>query len=200
MRVTGKMQADGGFSPSFDRDTLTQEDGVVYPVPLATCFNWSTGQPLPSAAAADNLTLAPGTFGTTTPCLSSGDLHSAGSTTRRARCVLSLPAEYVAGQTIQIQASAGMVGHVADTACTLLVEAYLVNRDTTVGGTNLVTTSAQTINSVTFANKVYAVTPAGLAPGSQLDVRVSIVCNDAATGTAVTAMIASLELLLDIQG
>ena len=200
VRITGKLQVDGGTAPTIDRDNLTQEDLVPYPIPLFTFFDHSTGQPLPSAAASDNLTLAPGTYGTGAPCLSAGDLHSAGATTRRARCTKSLPAEYVAGQTIQIQASAGMLTSLADTSCTLTVEAYLIAGDSTVSGSNLVTTAAQTINSLTFADKVYAVNPAGLSPGDQLDIRVSIACTDAATATAVKPTLATVELLLDIQG
>lgn len=201
LRVTGNLQVDGKRNPSTDRDEFTQENLVPYPISLVTCFVDTTGQPLPSAATGTILTLAPGTYGTGAPALSAGDLKAAGATTRRARCVMPLPAEYVAGQTVQIRASAGMLTTVADTTCTLAIEAYKVARDSTVGGSsNLVTTSAQTINSLTFADKVYAVTPAGLSPGDQLDIRVSIACNDAATATAVKATIGSIEMLLDIQG
>jgi hypothetical protein len=56
------------------------------------------------------------------------------------------------------------------------------------------------MNSLTFSNRDFAVTSGGLVAGDVLDVRVSIVCTDAATATAVTPAIAAIDYLLDIKG
>jgi len=80
------------------------------------------------------------------------------------------------------------------------VELYESNLDTTKTGSDLVTTAATTMNSLTFAAKAFDVTSTTLGPGDFLDIRISIACNDAATGTAVTPAIAHAELVLDIKG
>jgi len=200
-KIGRQFAIDGNVVPPIDRDVLiAQEDAVPYPIPLSSCFVQDTGQPLPAAATGTKLTLAPGTFGTANPCLSAGDLKAAGATTRMARAVVSLPPEYVRGRPFSIRIAAGMDTTVADTTCTVDVEAFKVGRNQLVDGTDRVTTAAQSINSLTFAEKTFAVTGAGLAPGDQLDIRISLACNDAATATAVTPKVASIDLMLDIQG
>jgi hypothetical protein len=179
---------------------LKQEDLKSYPVLLTNFFVWDSGQPLPAtAAASDDLAMSVGTFGTNTPAISSGDCKNA-TTTRYARTVLSLPPEYVAGETITLRLSAGMLTTVASSSCTVDVEVYLTNRESLVSGSDLCATSATTINSLTFANKDFTITPTSLNPGDQLDVRITIACVDVATGTAVKPTIGSVELLCDVKG
>jgi hypothetical protein len=59
----------------------------------------------------------------------------------------------VAGETITLRLSAGMLTTVASSSCTVDVEMYLTNRESLVSGSDLCATSATTINSLTFANK-----------------------------------------------
>jgi len=101
---------------------------------------------------------------------------------------------------VRIVATAGMVTTVADTSCTVDFEVYLCAKTTLASGSDLVTTSATTINSTSFAAKNFDLTSAGLSPGDMLDIRISIACTDAATVTAVIPAIAHLALALDIKG
>lgn len=199
-RVGGNLRIGGKLLPPLERDGLLQEDSVPFPTSLTDFRIYDTGQPLSATPASTALGLIAGAYATSNLYLSAGDLKAAGGTTRRARILATLPPEYVDGQTIVIRLSAGMKTTVADTSCLIAVEAYKVGRDTNVSGSNVVTTSAQSINSLTFADKTFAVDPSTLSAGDQLDIRVSITCTDAATLTAVIAAIAAMDLLLDIQG
>ena len=189
-----------GTLPTIQRSGLQQENFASYSVDLVNLRVWDAFQTALGTAASDDLGVATGTFGTGLPYVSTGDLKAAGATTRRARFVFQLPAEYVAGESVRITANAGMVTTVADTSCTLDFEAYKSNRDTTKTGSDLVTTSATTINSLTFAAKDFDITATSLSPGDILDVRVSIACTDAATVTAVIGALADLQMKLDIKG
>lgn len=199
--ISGNLQVDGSILPGITRATLIQTDFAEYGVPFATLHIWDAMQTAISTAGNDDLGLSTGgTFGTDAPYISAGDLKAAGATTRRARFLFTLPPEYVAGQSVRIVATAGMVTTVADTSCTVDVESYKSDKDATVGGSDLVTTAATTINSLTFAAKNFEVTSSGLSAGDVLDIRVSIACTDAATVTAVIPAIAHLALALDIKG
>lgn len=201
IQCNGDIQrGNGRFGPDIPRDNLLREDGAIYPVPLKDCMVWDSGADLPTAGASDDLGFLVGTWGTHAPYLSANDLKAAGATTRRARFVVSLPAEYVAGQSITIRVSAGMLTTVADTTCTVDIEAYLHGRDNTIDGSDLCTTAAQSMNSLTFADKDFTITPTGLVAGDQLDVRLSVACNDAATVTPVTPAIGAIELVTSIRG
>ncbi len=79
------------------------------------------------------------------------------------------------------------------------MECYEIDKITGISA-DLITTAATTINSLTFTTKLFVVTPAALIAGDVLDVRIAVACNDAATGTAVTATIAAIDLLADIKG
>ena len=198
--VLGDLILRGAFRRGWNRSELTQDNLLAYPLETSDWRVWdSYGTDLGSAAS-DDLGIGTGTFGTGLPYISAGDLKAAGATTRRARILFTLPAEYVAGETVQIRAAAGMLTTIADTSCTIDFECYKSNRDTTKTGSDLVTTSATTINSTTFGEKTFAVTSTGLSPGDVLDIRLSIACNDGATGTAVTPAVAHVEMQLDVKG
>lgn len=199
--IAGNLQVDGSILPGVSRATLIQNDFAEYGVPFSNLRIHDAMASHISAAGSDDLGLSTGgTFGTDSGYISGGDLKAAGATTRRARFLFTLPPEYVAGQSVRIVATSGMVTTVADTSCTIDFEAYKSDKDATVGGSDLVTTSATTINSLTFAAKNFEVTSSGLSAGDVLDIRMSIACNDAATVTAVIPAVAHLALALDIKG
>ena len=154
---------------------------------------------LPTTAAADDLALDPGVFGTSSPHVSAGDLKAAGATTRYARLLVPLPVEYDDGQTVQIRLHAGMLTTVADTSCTVDVECYKSDEEGGVGS-DLCTTAAQSMNSLTFADLDFTITETGLVSGDVLDIRIAVACNDAATGTAVEPVIGAAHLLCDFRG
>lgn len=93
-----------------------------------------------------------------------------------------------------------MVTTVSDGTATLDVEVYKVGRDSLVSGSDICSTGATDINSTTFADKEFVITPTGLSAGDMLDIRIAVAVNDAATGTAVDAAIAAAEALLSIRG
>jgi len=155
---------------------------------------------LPGTPANDDLGLVDGTFGTNVVTIQAGDLKAAGATTRYAKARLSLPHEYVAGETVTFRLRSGMETTVADTSCTLDFEAYRVDDDGTVDGADLCTTSAQNINSLSEANFDFTLTPTNLSAGDEIEVRIAITCTDAATGTAVTPVIYAATLLCDTKG
>ena len=85
------------------RGKITQTVLAKYPISL---FSFRVHNDIESdlggTPAADDLGIKGDTFGTNGPYLSAGDLKSAGATTRYARTMFWLPAEYEDGQTVQI--------------------------------------------------------------------------------------------------
>lgn len=149
-----------------------------------------------------DLSVVRGTFGTNAIELQTEDLKKHGSQTRVARFTVQLPPEYVAGETVKIRVVGGMITTVADTSCTVDVNCYLNDEDNSVSS-DLCTTSATTINTLLSASATtvdFTITAATLTPGAVLDVRVSIICNDAAETTAVIGAITKVALLCDTQG
>ncbi len=154
---------------------------------------------LPATASADDLAFNSGTFGTTGPTVRTDDVKNA-TTTRYARLQIRLPAEYDNAGAVTLRVSGGMVTTVASSAATVDIEAYKLNKTVASLSSDLVTTAAQSINSLTFADKDFTVTSSGLVSGDILDVRLAIAVTDSATGTAVIGAIGSLELLCEVRG
>ncbi len=201
IQCIGNLQVTGSITPTRPRSELTQDALAPYPIQLALARVWdAVATNLPAAGASDDLGFYGGTWATHSHKLSAGDLKAAGPTTRRARFEVILPAEYQAGETVQISFNAGVETTIADTTCTVDAEVFLNGEDGTIDGSDLVTTSATSINSTAFATYAFALTSSGLSPGDILDMRVSIICNDAATVTTVQPTIGSIRLLCDIKG
>ena len=190
-----------GTKPPVLRSELVQDNEAEYDIPFESWRVFDAYQTsLPGTSASDDLGLYAGTFGTSTPAIKTYDLKNAGATNVRARFRVQLPPEYVAGETVKIRFYAGMETTVASASATIDVEAYKTAGDGLVSGSDLVTTSATTINSLTLANKDFLVTATALSPGDWLDCRVTIAINDSATATAVIGKIGKASLLLDIKG
>lgn len=155
---------------------------------------------LSPAASPDDLRLVGGTFATGVPSIQTPDLHSAGASTRYCRFQFRLPPEYQAGEEVVVRLYSGMVTHVADTTATVDVEAYLSNDDTLKTGSDLCSTAAQSINSLTFADINFTITPTSLAAGDVLDIRITIAVNDGANSSAVIGCIGKASMRLGIRG
>jgi hypothetical protein len=153
---------------------------------------------LPATPASDDLGIITGTWGTNPVRITAGDVKALGSTTRRLYLAISIPSNYEDGQTIQLRIRAKMETTVADNSCTIDAEAY-VGSDGALGS-DLVTTSATSMNSLSAANYDFTINATGVDPGDLLEVRLSIASNDAATATAVTPAIYSVSLLCDTRG
>lgn len=204
-QVIGDLVVQGdlivtGDLPDIDRADLSLEQNACYLIPWTYWRVWDAFQTnLPGTAATDDLALIGGTFGTNAPSIQAGDLKAAGATTRYARCVVRIPPEFQTGNSVTIRAHAGMKTTVADTSCTIDFSAYRSDLEDGVGS-DLVTTAATSINSLTEADKDFVVDSTTLLPGDYLDIRMAITCTDGATVTAVIPFVGSVELLLDIRG
>lgn len=211
--ITGDLTVQGTFNPpsgSFTNAHINSSAAIVrtkletnllqaFPVPLTDLRVFDALHTnLPGTAASDDLALIGGAFGTNTPMIKTSDAKAT-TTTQRARFLVRLPAEYTAAGSVKIRLHAGMGTTVSDTTATVDVEAYESNKEGGLGS-DLVTTSATTINSLTLADKDFTLTAAGLAPGDWLDVRVTIAITDGATATAVLGVIGHIALLCDIIG
>ncbi len=201
VQISGNIQVDGQILPAQSRSFLAQDNFAIYGIDFAALRVHDAFSTLIATAASDDLGISTGgTHGTEAPYITAGNVRTLGSTTRRARFLFTLPPEYVAAESVRISAHAGMVTSVADVSCTLDFEAYKLDLAATVGGSDLVTTAATSINSLTFGEKAFDLTSSGLSAGDVLDIRVSITSNDAASAGAVIPAIAALRLLLDIKG
>lgn len=192
------------FGASFNGFATTEQrqtDNVTYPIPWG---DWrkdgsSYATDLPGTSSGTDLGLYSGTFGTSQPSIRTYDVKAAGALSLKARAAVALPDRYVAGQTVTISLNAGMVTTVADTTCTVLVEAYRIGKDDSIGS-QICPTGALSMNTLGSATKSFTITAATLNPGDVLDVRITIAVNDAATATSVIAAIFGADLVCDIQG
>lgn len=179
------------------RSLLAQDNLAVYKIPVHWWRVWDAPQTnLPGTPATDDLGIIYNTFLTGFTTIETGDLKAAGSTTRRAYCEFPIPPEYVDAQSAVIRANAGMKTTVADTAATLDFEVVRLAAPTT----DLYAGAALDINNLVAADKDFALTTTALVRGDLLGIRLSVLVNDAATGTAVIGQLNSVALLLDIKG
>ena len=199
--ITGSLTIkDTGLSSQTRSSILVQDVNIPFPVRFDSLRIWDAYQiALSGTANTDDLALVGGAFGTVPPVISAGDLKAAGATSRHARFQVNIPECYDTGQTLILSLSAGMKTTVADTSCTIDVEAFKIDKISGIGA-DICATAAMTMNSLVFAAKAFTITPSGLVAGDVLDVRIKILCTDAATGTDVTPTIASIDLLADIRG
>lgn len=198
--VPGNIRLGGTISPPIAKaNVLALAELQSFPIPLTDFRVWDAMQTLlPGTPSSDDLGLVGGTFGTATPSIRTEDLKTLGATNKRARVLVQLPWEYQAGETITLRAKVGMITTVAGTTATVDFEAYKLQADPDDAiGSDLVTTAATTMNSLTFADIDFVVNPSGLSPGDILDIRLTIAVNDGASATAVVAGLTSAKLLVD---
>lgn len=195
LRVTGNLLVEGSL-PAHGKTTHSQQALAVHAIPLTDMRVWDALQTiLPAAGANDDLGLVTGTLGTHAPKLSTGDVKAAGCT-RYAAFLLALPPEYDDGETLQVRVHAGMETTIADDSATVDVECYKSDRDGT-SGADICATAAQSINSLTFSDKDFTITPTGLSAGDLLLIRLAITIVDGSTGTAVIGVIGDVQILAD---
>lgn len=200
LRVNGDIVYTGAFRPGLARTNIAQEALAKFPVKLTDFrVHDAIATNLPGTSANDDLGLSGGTFATSSPTIQTSDLKTAGATTRYARCLIPLPAEYDAAESVVLRIHAGMKTAVADTTATIDVQAYKSDEEEGISA-DLCTTSATTINSLTLADKDFTITATSLSPGDVLDVRIAVAVNDGAGGSAVIGMIGAVSLLCDIRG
>lgn len=174
----------------------------AFPVPWTQFRVWDAWHTNPvGTAGTDDLALSTGalTASGAAGTINAGDCKNLGATTRRIACFVQVPDHYDDGETIQLRIRAAMATTVASTSCTVDAEAFVVGTGATVGS-DLVTTAATSMNTLTVTDYDFALNAASVDPGMLLEVRLTIVCNDTATATAVTPTIYAVRLLCDTRG
>ena len=197
--VPGNIRVSGNIEPAISKaNILDIAELQAFNVPWTIWRTWdAVGTNLPGAAANDDLGLVGGTFGTNHISIQAGDVGGTTST-RYARGVIALPWEYVAAQTVTIRCYAGVQTTVCDGSCTLDVEAYIMDGDYTLGA-DVVSTTATTMNSTSFANLDFSCTATNLSPGSQLDVRLTVDYADTGDAGVMIPTIGLVQLLADVR-
>lgn len=162
-------------------------------------FDSATNAVLPNAAAGDDLGFVLGTLGTDAHSIQSSDSKAA-SVTQKARFTVVLGDNYEPGGTISIAVHAGMLTTVSDDTATIAFTAYAADEDDISHGSNLVTDSAKSINSISLSAKSFTVSPAGLVSGDELSVLMTIAVVDSSTGTAVIGLVSKIYLNTQVRG
>jgi len=194
--ITANSQIKAGTA--ITRAKMAQTAAAVFPIPLASMRVWNTWQPLPAAAADDDLCAIAGTWATDVPHIESSD-SGATSVTQYLGFEFTLPDDYDEAETLTLRIPAKM-RVVADTSAAVDVEAYLSDGNGAVSGGDLIATAATTINSADWANKDFTITATSRAPGDKIFFRVKITIVDAATAADhVTAWLGDIEILADIR-
>ena len=188
------LSANANIEPS----KMAQRTFAEYHVPWTAFRVWDaiTTNPI-SAAANDDLGLVTGTWGSAVNKITAGDCKAA-TVTRRIYLSVPVPPNYDDGETIRLRVRAKMETTLSDTSCTIDAEAY-INNDGTLTS-DLVSTAAQSMNSLTAANYDFTLSSGSIDPGDLIEVRLTVACVDAATATAVTPAIYEVALLCDTRG
>ena len=209
--VLGTFDASRGTvvfkEDQLSKSWLAREDLTRFPIALSSGRVWDApATNLPATAATDDLGFVDGAiWGTNAPLLQTIDQASnVAATAAYARFPdVTIPDNWINGETLQIEVSAGMVTTVADTTATVDLDVRVGDTDATVGS-DLNATAAVSINSAlitaTPTTATFTITETSLSPGDKLDVRVAITIEDGATGTAVIGAISKIALLADIRG
>lgn len=186
-------------SANFPNAVMEQRELTAFPIPLTSLKVWDAFHTnLPGTPANDDLGLITGTFGTDSNSVQTSDLKNT-TTTQYAGFEFVVPENYETGQTIELNISAGQLTTLASVSATLDVEAYKPDGIGGVGS-DLCQTAAQSIKSLTMADKVFVLDGSGLYPGDRIEGRIAIAINDSATETAVDGIIGNIELLADCRG
>jgi len=186
-------QSDGMVS----RASIDQQDAVPYDLKLTDFKKTGDLTALPTAGDATNLGLVAGTHGTNSPQLQSTAANNS-AVTEKARVQASMPAEYVAGETVTLRCRA-KIGASMNVSATLDAEVYESDGETGISA-DLCTTSAQTITT-SYTNLDFTITPTNLQAGDVLDIEITVALDDTGGGAAnEKAYIGKPQLLLDIKG
>jgi len=200
--VNGAITVVGAISSTVGmaRSTLTEDSLATYTVPLTNMrVHDAVATLLPTAAANDDMGLVSGTFATDIPSLQGVDFGGT-ATDEKCRFFFALPIEYVTAGTATLRCSAGILTTLADASLTLDCEAYISDREGDVVVGDLYAGAALDINSLTLGDKDFSLTATNLNAGDLLDIRLSFAGSDAGDLGTMAAIIAQVEMLLDVKG
>jgi len=196
--VSGNVRLSGTISPVQARaSVLAITELVQFTIPWHWWRIWNdaANDNLPGTAAADDLALIPGTFGTASPSIQGQDCGN-NNTTAYARVQIPLPWDYADGNTVTLRFHAGMLTTVAQTSVMLDVLCYETDEEVGISA-DICNTVAQSINSVTLADIDFTITPTALVAGDLLDVRITIVTVDVTDAGVMTPVIGAVKMLYD---
>ena len=175
----------------------TELDLQAYPIRITDCRVHDAPQTvLPADAANDDMGVVAITPGTTAPTLQGVDF---GGTSTDEKCTFqfALPQSYRHGETITIRCHAGMLTTVSDGTATLDCECWQDDGDGTVSA-DICATAAQSINSLTLADRDFTITPTGLEGGDLLNFRLSFGGSDSGNAAVMIPTVTAVTVLLDI--
>ena len=195
-----EVRVDDSFASfSGARTDLVQEDLVHYTIPLTGLrVHDAMITNLPGTAAADDMALITGMPGTAVPTLQGVDFGGTTSDEKGAFEFI-LPPEYVDGETITLRVRAALLTTVSDGTATVDAEVWKSDGDG-AAGSDICATAAQSINSLTIANKDFTITPTGLVSGDRLLVRLAFGGSDTGDLGVMIPEISEVKMLLDIKG
>lgn len=159
---------------NFQRSSCKVETNQEIGLPLLM-WRDDDGQPMAAGASAGKFGQSVGGWGTGGIVLV-GELANANTKTDQAFFELVLPQNYEAGTDLTVVVQA-RVGAVLNTAATLDFEAYLSNENGGVGS-DICATTAQSINSATWAEYSFTITGTTLSPGRTIELYMQGVAND----------------------
>ncbi len=189
---------DVSASCALSRSKLETNSAAVHRVRFTEMRKAADNTLLPTASDATSMAHVVGTHGSATPMLTS--TAGAGATTSEtARFGFVLPSSYVAGAAITVRLHA-RTSDVAVTSATVDVLCYKSNKEGGVSA-DLCTTAATSVNSLTWADKDFTITPTGVVVGDLLDIKLVAAINDGGGGgDGAVIAIGAVEMLLDIKG
>lgn len=193
MNLSALARVGADFTKRYANFTkLVRHNGVALISMLLTDARvWDNVDTHIGSAANDDLGTNEGTYGTNSPTIRSSD-GKAATVTQYCRWQVPFPWAKKALATAKVVVNAGMVTTVSDTSAVVDIQCFRVDAPTV----DICTTAAQSINSLTKADKEFSLDITDLAVGDILDIRLKIAIVDGATGTAVIGEVASVKITL----
>lgn len=182
------------------RSKLAQDTLRRYPIPMYSARRHDTFSTLLASVAGGDRVAIEGNVGTSPMYISGGDINNAGAVNRYARFLVAMPPAYDARSTVNIVANAGMITQIADDSSNLDFSAYKCDRFGVGISADLISTAAQNINSLTFAEYTFAMTTTSLHAGDMIDLRLELDMQDDNPSLTVEARVGALWLECDIRG
>lgn len=172
--VAGNVRLTGTVTPLKNKADVLANESKELVIPLTSWRVWdATATNLPETPAADDLGLVSGTFAAASPSLQTVDFGGT-NTTAYARAQITVPPDYVAGQSFTLRFHAACITTLADTTLTLDCAVYRSDEEIGISGDLAAAAVANNIKSLTAADIDFVITATAMNPGEILDVRVSI--------------------------
>lgn len=169
------------------RANAFQEDSQEIRVPLGDLRN-ADGTLFPATTpGSGQYALISGGWGTGGTKLN-GEAASGNTKTSTAKLTFAVPQNYVAGTNMTLKITA-RVSAVANTTANIDAACFKSNEQGGVSGSDLVTTTVITHNSVTWTEHSFTITSSAISPGDELDIYIRHSVDDSGGATGAKAEI-----------